>query len=185
MGIHTDASNHRTAAGAHGIGLYRQYDLHPGKIVVGKTISSGLRFFYWTQSFGRITGENPQKENGSLFFLIQNMVWSFLPWILFFLLGLFASLKNIIQQRFSLSDKEEGITVSGFVITYLALVRSQVQLPHYIFVAFPFAAIITANFLYGLLYNNQWPQWKKPLLMIHVIIFPAMGSLGIINVNGL
>jgi hypothetical protein len=38
------------------IGLYQQYDLHPGKIVTGTKINSGLAFFYWTQSFGRITG---------------------------------------------------------------------------------------------------------------------------------
>ncbi len=156
------------------IGLYRQYDMHPGKIVQGREISSGLRFFYWTQSFGRITGENTLRENGSFFFLFQNMLWSFLPWILFFSLGLFAAIKNIIQQKFSLSGKEEAITISGFVITYFALGSSRVQLPHYIFVAFPFAAIITANFLYRMLYANKWKGWNKPLLIIHSIIFSLM-----------
>jgi 4-amino-4-deoxy-L-arabinose transferase-like glycosyltransferase len=40
------------------IGLYQQFDLHPGKIINGVPIRSGLRFYYWTQSFGRYTGEN-------------------------------------------------------------------------------------------------------------------------------
>ncbi|MDP9040448.1 MAG: glycosyltransferase family 39 protein, partial [Bacteroidota bacterium] len=40
------------------LGLYRQYDLHPEKVMYGQKGISGLRFFYWTQSFGRITGES-------------------------------------------------------------------------------------------------------------------------------
>ncbi|MEO6731702.1 MAG: glycosyltransferase family 39 protein [Ferruginibacter sp.] len=153
------------------IGLYQQYDLQPGKIVVGKKIDSGLRFFYWTQSFGRITGENTQRENGSILFQLQNMLWSFLPWILFFLIGLIAAIKAVMQKRFLLTNKEECITLSGFLVTYLALGTSKVQLPHYIFVVFPMAAIITANFLHNLLYTNEWQKWRKPLFVIHAVIF--------------
>lgn len=156
------------------IGLYQQYDLQPGKTVLGKPITSGLRFFYWTQSFGRITGENTLKENASFFFLLQNMLWSFLPWILFFLLGLVVAIKNIFQQRFLLTEKEEAITLSGFVVTYCALGSSQVQLPHYIYVGLPFAAIITANYLYRLLFTNKWSGWKKPLFVTHAIIFTLL-----------
>ena len=153
------------------IGLYQQYDLQPGKKILGKTIDSGLRFYYWTQSFGRITGENSLRENGSIFFLLQNMLWSFLPWILLFLLGLFSAVKNVIQQKFLLTNKQEAITLSGFLVTYLALGSSQVQLPHYIFVVLPLAAIITANFVYRFLTGNKWSNWRKPLVVIHAIIF--------------
>jgi 4-amino-4-deoxy-L-arabinose transferase-like glycosyltransferase len=156
------------------MGLYQQYDLHPGKTVVGKTINSGLRFYYWTQSFGRITGENTQVENASIFFLLLNMLWSFLPWIVFFLLGLVEAIKNIIRRKFYISDKEEAITLSGFLITYFALGSSQVQLPHYIFVAFPFAAIITANFLDALLFTAKWSSWKEALLIFHSIVFAIL-----------
>lgn len=156
------------------IGLYQQFDLHPDKIAAAKSGGSGLRFFYWTQSFGRITGVNHNKENASLFFQLQNMLWSFLPWIIFFLIGLFVAVKNIIQKRFLLTNKEEYITVSGFLVTYLALGSSKVQLPHYIFVVFPLAAIITANFLYQLLYDNEWAKWRRPLLIFHAIVFTLL-----------
>lgn len=156
------------------IGLYQQYDMHPGKVVLGKTINSGLRFFYWTQSFGRITGGNTLHENGSILFLLQNMLWSFLPWIIFLLIGLFTAVKNIVQKRFFLTNKEECITTAGFMVTYLALGSSQVQLPHYIFVVFPFAAVITANFLYSLLYTYEWVKWRKPLYIGHSIIFSLL-----------
>ncbi|MDO9374940.1 MAG: glycosyltransferase family 39 protein [Ferruginibacter sp.] len=155
-------------------GLYQQFDLHPGKVVVGKTIDSGLKFYYWTQSFGRITGDNPQRENGSILFQLQNMVWSFLPWIIFFLLGLFSAIKQIIEKRFLLTNKEEAITVAGFLVTYLALGSSKVQLPHYIFVIFPLAAIITARFFDQLFNDLSWNRWRKTLTLSHAIVFALM-----------
>lgn len=83
------------------------------------------------------------------------MLWSFLPWILFFLIGLVFDFATLLQGRFKLTQNEEWISTGGFVITYCILARSQAQLPHYIFIVFPLAAIITAKFLYKLTYTDQ------------------------------
>jgi 4-amino-4-deoxy-L-arabinose transferase-like glycosyltransferase len=80
------------------IGLYNQFDLHPEKMVNGQQHVSGLRFFFWTQSFGRITGESTWHENDSFIFLFQNMLWSFLPWILFFIAVLFYAIKLLFRK---------------------------------------------------------------------------------------
>ncbi|MEK7198707.1 MAG: hypothetical protein AAB212_02145, partial [Bacteroidota bacterium] len=156
------------------IGLYRQFDLHPGKLINGVSIQSGLRFYYWTQSFGRYTGENVFNEMNHFTFLLENMFWSFLPWIFFFLIGLFLSMKEIISKKFRLAANEEWITTGGFIITYCILARSQAQLPHYIFVVIPLAAVITAKFLYRLLYTDELVKWKKPLLIFHSVIFSLL-----------
>lgn len=156
------------------IGLYQQFDLHPEKTVNGLHHVSGLRFFYWTQSFGRITGENVWHENASFFFLFQNMLWSFLPWILLFIAGLLLAVKQIVISRFKLLPTEEAISTCGFIITYCALGSSQAQLPHYIFVVYPLAAIITARFVYKLLYDEALKRWRKPLMVTHAIIFSLL-----------
>ena len=169
------------------IGLYRQYDLHPGKVIDGKTIQSGLRFFFWTQSFGRITGESQWHENDSFFFLFQNMLWSFLPWIVFFVVGLLRDVRRLWQVRFKLpaggfgastggfgrptsgfmsSPGDEWISTGGFLLTYCCLGMSHYQLPHYIFVVFPLAAIITAKALYALA--------TRTLFVTHVVIFSLL-----------
>ncbi|MBK8724263.1 MAG: glycosyltransferase family 39 protein [Saprospiraceae bacterium] len=122
------------------IGLYLQFDLHPEKILYKQSEISGLKFFFWTQSFGRITGESTWSEHGNFFFLLQNMVWSYAPWILFFLAGWLIKLKQIVKK-----SAIEEITFFGFTLTYIALAMSRYQLPHYIFVVFPFASIITAE----------------------------------------
>ncbi len=156
------------------IGLYQQFDLHHGKLINGEPIQSGLRFYYWTQSFGRYTGENHFNEMNHFTFLLENMLWSFLPWIFIFLLGLFFSIKNLANKKFLLAANEEWITTGGFIVTYCILGRSQAQLPHYIFVVFPLASIIAAVFLFKLLYTEEYIPWKKPLLIFHAIIFSLL-----------
>lgn len=153
------------------IGLYRQYDLHPGKMINGIAVQSGLRFYYWTQSFGRYTGENVYHEMSHFTFLLENMLWSFLPWIILFLVGLVLSVVSLVQKKFTLLKNEEWISTGGFIVTYCILARSQAQLPHYIFVVFPLAAIITGRFLFNLLFTGGLIAWRKPLFLFHAIIF--------------
>ena len=155
------------------IGLYTQFDLHPEKIVNEKTGVSGLRFFYWTQSFGRITGESVWNNNSNIFFLFQNMLWSFLPWIIIFTIALFTEFKMLVKQKFKIPANTEWISMGGFTLGYLALGSSKYQLPHYIFVVFPFAAIITAKFLYNL-YNEQQIKLRSFLEKSHFIVFSLL-----------
>ncbi len=153
------------------VGLYQQFDLHPEKLVNRKVGVSGIRFFFWTQSFGRITGESEWKNDTNFFFLLQNMFWSFFPWVVFFLFGIVLSIKSLIQKKFRLSLTEEGITTGGFVTTYMMLGLSNYQLPHYIFVAFPLAAVITAVFLYRLLWEREYELPRRFLIPFHKILF--------------
>ncbi len=153
------------------IGLYRQFDLHPEKVMYDKTGTSGLRFFYWTQSFGRITGESVWHENDSIFFLFQNLLWGFLPWILFLIIGLLSEVYNILKNKFSIGDHEEWISTPGFIITYLALGISHYQLPHYIYIVLPFAAIITAKFLHSFTWKEGNSVIKKSINIIHFLVY--------------
>jgi 4-amino-4-deoxy-L-arabinose transferase-like glycosyltransferase len=152
-------------------GLYEQFDKHPGKIINGDAIQSGLKFYYWTQSFGRYTGENHFKEMNDFTFLLQNMLWSFLPWIIFFLIALVMNTIHVIRNRFYITRQDEFITTGGFIVTYCILGRSQAQLPHYIFIVYPLAAIVTAQFLYKLCLVEKIRKLSSGLLLFHLIVF--------------
>ena len=156
------------------IGLYAQFDLHPGKIIHGVPIESGLRFYYWTQSFGRYTGENVFNEMNHFTFLLENMLWSFLPWIFIFLMALVLSVKDIIQSKFKLQSHQEFIAAGGFIATYCMLARSQAQLPHYIFVVLPLAAVVTAKGLHTLYFSEGFLKLQKVLLYFHGFIFTLL-----------
>jgi len=156
------------------IGLYTQFDLQPGKIIHGVPIQSGLRFYYWTQSFGRYTGENVFNEMNHFTFLLENMLWSFLPWIFIFLMALVISVKDIVKSRFKLQNHQEFITAGGFIATYCMLARSQAQLPHYIFVVLPFAAVVTAKGLHQIYFSDGFLKLKKVALYFHGFIFTLL-----------
>jgi hypothetical protein len=113
-------------------------------------------------------------------FLLENMLWSFLPWIFCFLLGLVFSLIELVKKKFRIEAKEEWISTGGFMVTYCILARSQAQLPHYIFVVFPLAAIVTARFLYRLFYTGELLRWKRPLLILHAVIFSLLWAAVIV-----
>ena len=156
------------------IGLYQQYDLQPGKLINGIPIQSGLRFYFWTQSFGRFTGENFFHEMSYFGFLFENMLWSFLPWIVLFSAGLIWRVYLLIVYRGKINSAQEWIAPGGFIVTYLVLSRSQYQLPHYIFVVFPLAAIVTAHFIFQLLQADAYKKISRIFTVFHTILFAVL-----------
>lgn len=150
------------------IGLYQQFDMHPEKLVNGQRGVSGLRFFYWSQSFGRITGESPWNNGAKLDFLMLNMLWSFLPWIIMFNVALVMNVVQLIKQKLRLHSGQEWITTGGFILAYLALGSSGYQLPHYIFIVFPLAAIMTAKFIADAIERND--KMYGIMLRTHIVM---------------
>lgn len=160
------------------IGLYQQFDLHPDKAINGTSHVSGLRFFFWEQSFGRITGENAWTNGAGFDFLLSNMLWSYLPWILLFMAALVVNVVQLAKQGFRLGANDEWVSTGGFILSYCALALSHYQLPHYIFVAFPLASIMVAGLIknffegkYRMLYNVMRP------VQIFVIIILFAGTI--------
>lgn len=119
-------------------GLYQQYGWE------------GIKFFLWTQSFGRITGENPWRNEAGPFFLLHSFLWAFLPWSALSVYAL-ADIIRAYAKQFSLP---EYLSISGFLVTLTALSFSKYKLPHYVFVTLPFAAIFTAEIIETQLLRN-------------------------------
>ncbi|MFN4147448.1 MAG: ArnT family glycosyltransferase [Runella sp.] len=142
------------------IGLYQQYGSH------------GLYFFFWEQSFGRITGENEWKNDAGLFFQAQNFLWSFLPWVLVFVAGLVWVVKDCWTKNFRLQPHQEAISLFGFLLPFAALSTAQYQLPHYTFVVFPLAAVLTARYLSFLIDNAPSVsfQWTRIALIFTSVV---------------
>ncbi len=162
-------------------GLYTQFDLHPEKTVYGLEGPSGLRFFFWTQSFGRITGENYWSNDSGYFFFTHSILWDFQPWIFLFIPALFLKIKQCFQHiGKKIVSSDEFITLGGFVLIFIALSLSHYKLPHYIFVLFPFASIITAQFIYRLSddVRSKVARWHFGFMQLFWIA--ALGILTIV-----
>jgi len=152
-------------------GLYKQYGPY------------GLEFYFWTQSFGRMTGENHFKDDSDIFFFFHTFAWSFIPWMI---LNLFASIlviKKLIKTRLQSNGVAELISFGGFILTFLILSKSSFKLPHYILIVFPFAAIYTAGIVDKIISSESISGWYKAArysqLVITSIIWIAALSLAI------
>lgn len=165
-------------------GLYTQFDAQPEKEVWMPTPSgmqketglSGVRFYLWTQSFGRITGENVWSNNSPPTFFIDNFLWSFLPWSALAIWALFWRLGNTVVDVIKRRKKQEWLTLGGFLLPFIALSASSYKLPHYIFVLYPFAAIFTAEFILRAI-SEKAKWWAHTMTAIQTLVM--LGSVAI------
>lgn len=173
-------------------GLYTQFDAHPEKELrfisdAGNTVRdsvSGLRFYFWEQSFGRITGENVWKDNSGPFFFFGIFTYSFLPWALLAFLAVFWRLFNAVKDLITTDKKQEWLTLGGFVLPFLAFSMSSYKLDHYLYVTFPFVAIITSEYVIRIIFEKpKW--WVNILISIQTLVIAvslAFGALILIYV---
>jgi 4-amino-4-deoxy-L-arabinose transferase-like glycosyltransferase len=129
--------------------LYVQFDLHPEKQVFGHAGVSGLRFFFWDSQFGRFFNTGPIKGSGDPLFYFHTVLWAFLPWSLL----LYAA---VIRRCRSVRRVVPGdwICAGAVLASFVLFSLSRFQLPHYLNILFPFFAILTAGWLYGIRRNG-------------------------------
>ncbi|TSD63530.1 glycosyl transferase [Inquilinus sp. KBS0705] len=152
--------------------LYQQFDAHPEKVVFGQKAVSGIKFFFWDSQFGRFFNTGPIKGNGDPFFFIHTTLWAFLPWSLL----LFAAVYQFIRTGIRNVNSREWLCISGGLLTFLLFSASKFQLPHYLNIVFPFFAIITAQYLYGLqsVKNIRIIRWMQLIIAGLLIIIIAV-----------
>jgi len=98
----------------------------------------GIKYYFWTQSFGRITGENVWKNDLGPLFLVETYLWAYLPWAP---LMVMAVLGTIRKRAWYFGIDGGWVAASGFVLLFVAMSNSQYKLPHYIYIVWPFGAI--------------------------------------------
>lgn len=161
-------------------GLWQQFDLHPEKWVNGRQGVSGLRFFFWEQSFGRVTGENVWKNDASGFYFMHVYLWAFLPWCLLLPIALWDRAKDLVMPSRH-HAVPEFFALGGFLLTFIALSQSQYKLPHYIFITLPWAAVMVATrpagrLSWAVLYLAGWLALAVAFFVLY-FVFPTFNWL--------
>ena len=113
-------------------GLYKQFGWE------------GIRFYFWTQSFGRITGENVWENSAGPFYFVHTFLWTFLPWMVLAIYGTGLKIRDIIKNIRGKDKNIEVLSLAGFLLPFITFSFSHFKLPQYIFVCFPFISILTA-----------------------------------------
>jgi 4-amino-4-deoxy-L-arabinose transferase-like glycosyltransferase len=148
------------------VGLYMQYDTQPDKIIHGRQGVSGIRFYFWEQSFGRITGESVWKNQSGPLFFLHTYIWAFFPWVMFLI--------PAIWSRIKLLSQGETASFWVFILTFIALSMSRFKLPHYIYVTVPFAAVFCAKWIDEKFVQLRWTYIVSWVPWILCVLFPIV-----------
>ncbi|TNF25708.1 MAG: hypothetical protein EP314_06450 [Bacteroidetes bacterium] len=144
------------------LGLYTQHG------------SEGIRFYFWTQSFGRITGESHWQNDTTPLYFTHVFLWSFLPWT-FLAIAAIAKELTLLPRKMT-EQKGELFLIGGICLVWIGLSLSRFKLPHYIFVVYPLIAILTAKHLQNISSSIRWSRAQLILsilcLMVLIVLLP-------------
>lgn len=111
----------------------------------------GLKFFFWDNNIGRITGSYVKAVNDP-FFYVHTLAYLFLPWSLLFFIAAYHDIKSLIKYKFR---AQEYFTFTGIWIYFIILNSASSQLPNYVFSIVPLIAVLTAKWIDHSIEQNQ------------------------------
>jgi 4-amino-4-deoxy-L-arabinose transferase-like glycosyltransferase len=154
---------------------YLQYDLHPEKVIRGKSGRSGVAFILWKQNFERFQGDSFGADaKNDYFFFLHSFLWAFAPWSVLAFVSLFHRVKGFFSRKW------EWLTTCTFLVVALLITFSGFKLPHYLNIIFPASSVMTAAFLL-----ERWDRRKnlKPFLLTQIIVCTlCLLVAGVVNV---
>mgnify|MGYP001791435882 CR=1 FL=1 len=137
---------------------YLQFDVHPEKVIRGRSNRSGIFFIFWEQSFERLSGQGHGKNSSDFFFFFHTFLWVFLPWTILALLAYWFRVKTFIKLRFQYKPQYEFVTLGGITILFFIISFAQFKLPHYMNILIPLYSILAASYLHSLYrYSKDHP----------------------------
>ncbi len=103
--------------------------------------TEGLKFFFWDNNAGRITGKIKGGSNDYLFYF-HTTLYIFLPWAVIFFIGLFMEFKTFFK-----SKPPELFSLGGIFFYWIIISLAKAKAPHYFMVLSPFMAVLSAKWL--------------------------------------
>jgi len=145
---------------------YVQFDMHPEKVIFGKTGVSGISFFFWDSQWGRFTNTGPIQGAGDPTFFLHTLLWAFAPWAFLAYFALYNKTKKLIKS----TNKRENYTYFGFIVIFLIFSASKFQLPHYLVPIFPMLAILTTDTLISFGKNQKFLKTFNYIHLLSIIL---------------
>jgi len=104
----------------------------------------GLKFYFITNNFGRITGDYAGSSNDPFYYL-YNILWIFIPWTLLVLFAAFFEIKNWFRKN---NTNSWGFYLLGSVFAFLVILSvAKGKAPNYFLIALAPVSIIVAKWM--------------------------------------
>jgi 4-amino-4-deoxy-L-arabinose transferase-like glycosyltransferase len=150
---------------------YLQYDLHPEKIIRGKSGWSGVKFILLQQTFERYEGKSfGGAGRKDYFFFFHSFLWAFAPW------SIIAYVAIVNRLRKLAIGKHEWLTTGTFIVMAILITFSGFKLPHYINIIFPSASVLSAAYLVEAVKSERISRslWITQLVVCCICLFAAL-----------
>ena len=126
--------------------------------------ADGLKYFFWGNNIGRITGAIKGGSTDYLFYF-HTTLYIFLPWAVLFFIGLFMEFKALFKSKIP-----ELFTLGGIFFYWIIISVAKAKAPHYFMVLSPFMAVLTAKWLLYFFEENPSPGMQKTIGKIQVVV---------------
>ena len=154
---------------------YLQFDLHPEKVIRGKSGRSGVAFILWQQNFERFQGDSWGGDGkNDRFFFLHSFLWAFAPWSIIAFTAFFSRLNSFKKRQW------EWLTLGTFAVLGLMISFSGFKLPHYLNIIFPVSSVLAAAYLYQKFYDQK--IIKQLFVVQAVLSVLLLLAAGIMNV---
>jgi 4-amino-4-deoxy-L-arabinose transferase-like glycosyltransferase len=164
------------------LAYYVQFDLHPEKLVRGRTGVSGLRFILLSQGFDRFRGAHGLASSNNRLFFFHTLLWAFLPWSLLLYATWFDRIRELARGGWAAFRAREQLTVFGPLLLVVALSFSKFKLPHYLNVLMPMIAIATAAWLEERWRNGEERIARRLRVIQDFIVWGLLLAVLVVNV---
>lgn len=103
----------------------------------------GIRFYFWDNNFGRISG-NMVSRNTNFLFYVCNLFYLFIPWVMLLFVSVVLQFRQLFQRRMKPRD---WYVFSGIWFLFVLLSASHGKLPNYLFMVIPLFALLIARYV--------------------------------------
>ncbi|MDD4190147.1 MAG: glycosyltransferase family 39 protein, partial [Mangrovibacterium sp.] len=129
----------------------------------------GIRFFFWTNNAGRITGSYAG-HNTDPFFYVHTTLYMMAPWTIFTFIGLLMQIREKIQKKWKFTESDEFYTLGGLLFYMIISSIAKAKNPHYEMVVLPFLSILAARWAILLFEKKDRLKTQKALGYLHTSI---------------
>lgn len=120
----------------------------------------GIRFFFWDNNAGRISGSLKGSSN-DYFFYLHTALYIFMPWGVIFFISLFSEINELFRKK-----STELFSLGGILFFWIIISYSRAKAPHYFMVLSPFMAIISAKWIIRYFNKDFSVTIKKSIIFI-------------------
>jgi 4-amino-4-deoxy-L-arabinose transferase-like glycosyltransferase len=129
----------------------------------------GLKFYFWTNNVGRVTGSY-KGSNSDPFFYLHTSLYMLAPWMVFAFVGLVLQLREKIVNRKSPAANNEYYTLGGLLFYLVIASVARQKNPHYEMAVLPLFLLLGARWAVLIYEGTDFRKLKKVVSVIHLFI---------------